>query len=63
MSRSPSATVEISADDRLVEPTLASTWQAVAGSPIEDELLEWPPDVFALTDSDAWSHHESARPS
>ena len=32
------------------EPTLASTWQAVAGSPIGDELLEWPPDVFALTD-------------
>ena len=38
------------ARDRLGEPTLASTWQAVAGSPIEDELLEWPPDVFALTD-------------
>ena len=35
---------------RLREPTLASTWQAVAGSPIGDELLEWPPDVFALTD-------------
>ena len=34
---------------RLGEPTLASTWQAVAGSPITDELLEWPPDVFALT--------------
>jgi hypothetical protein len=34
----------------LGEPTLASTWQAVAGSPIGDELLEWPPDVFALTD-------------
>jgi hypothetical protein len=32
------------------EPTLASTWQAVAGRPLEDELLEWPPDVFALTD-------------
>ena len=38
-----------SAHDR-VGPTLASTWQAVAGSPIGDELLEWPPDVFALTD-------------
>ena len=25
-------------------------WQAVAGSPIGDELLEWPPDLFALTD-------------
>jgi hypothetical protein len=39
-----------SANDRVAEPTLASTWQAVAGSPIGDELLEWPPDVFALTD-------------
>ena len=29
---------------------MASMWQAVAGSPIGDELLEWPPDVFALTD-------------
>jgi hypothetical protein len=48
---SASATAdEISADDRLGEPTLASTWQAVAGSPIRDELLEWPPDLFALTD-------------
>src|SRR6516225_11650236 len=35
---------------RLGQPTLASTWQALAGSPIGDELLEWPPDVFALTD-------------
>jgi hypothetical protein len=32
------------------EPTLASAWQAVAGVPIGDELLEWPPDVFALTE-------------
>jgi hypothetical protein len=31
------------------EPTPASTWHAVAGSPIADELLEWPPDLFALT--------------
>jgi hypothetical protein len=31
------------------EPTLASTWHAVAGSPITDELLEWPADLFALT--------------
>ena len=32
------------------EPTLASVWQAVAGTTIGDELLEWPPDVFALTE-------------
>lgn len=31
-------------------PTLASTWHAVAGSPITDEFLEWPADLFALTD-------------
>jgi hypothetical protein len=28
--------------------TLASTWQGAAGAPITDELLDWPPDVFAL---------------
>jgi hypothetical protein len=27
----------------------ASTWHAVAGGPITDQVLEWPPDVFALT--------------
>jgi len=32
------------------EPTPASTWRAVAGRPITDDLLEWPPDLFALTD-------------
>src|SRR5262245_24771410 len=31
------------------EPTPASMWQAVAGSPISDQLLEWPADLFALT--------------
>jgi hypothetical protein len=32
------------------EPTLASVWYSVAGSPISDELLDWPADIFALTD-------------
>jgi hypothetical protein len=31
-------------------PTPASVWQAVAGTTIGDELLEWPPDLFAATD-------------
>src|SRR5262245_42445947 len=31
------------------EPTLGSTWEGVAGGRPSDELLEWPPDVFALT--------------
>jgi hypothetical protein len=30
--------------------TPASLWRAVAGGEISDELLEWPPDLFALTD-------------
>jgi hypothetical protein len=29
--------------------TLASAWQAVSGAGFTDDLLEWPPDVFALT--------------
>ena len=31
------------------EPTLSSAWYAASGVPITDRLLEWPPDVFALT--------------
>jgi hypothetical protein len=31
------------------EPTPASTWYGLAGSPLTDELLEWPADLFALT--------------
>ena len=33
------------------EPTAASVWRSVAGTRVEDHLLEWPPDVFALTDT------------
>ena len=32
------------------EPTLATAWQAVTGTTIGDELLEWPPDLLALTE-------------
>jgi hypothetical protein len=31
------------------EPTPALIWQSVTGCLITDRLLEWPPDVFALT--------------
>ncbi|HET8921999.1 MAG TPA: hypothetical protein VFN26_03270 [Candidatus Acidoferrum sp.] len=31
------------------EPTPASTWHALAGTTLIDELLEWPADLFALT--------------
>jgi hypothetical protein len=34
---------------RVSGPTIASTWYAACGTPITDQLLEWPPDVFALT--------------
>ena len=39
---------EVMTYDDVSEPTLASTWRAMAASPITDSLLEWPPDVFAL---------------
>jgi hypothetical protein len=32
------------------EPTPASVWQAVSGMAIGDVLLEWPPDLVALTE-------------
>src|SRR5215831_17066335 len=31
------------------QPTLASVWQTMAEGTIDEELLEWPPDLFALT--------------
>ncbi len=37
-------------DKPVRKPTLASTWQAVAGTAITDQLLDWPPDMFALTE-------------
>jgi hypothetical protein len=37
-------------DDAPKEPTLATVWQVVAGTTIGDGLLEWPPDLFALTE-------------
>jgi hypothetical protein len=33
-----------------LQPTLASAWRAVTGNTIGDELLEWPPDLLALTE-------------
>src|SRR5262249_5932159 len=31
-------------------PTPASVWYSLTGSPITDRFLEWPADLFALTD-------------
>ena len=32
------------------EPTPASPWERLTGAPISDDFLEWPADLFALTD-------------
>jgi len=32
------------------EATLVSTWQALVGTPITNQFLEWPADLFAITD-------------
>ncbi|MEP6560805.1 MAG: hypothetical protein ABJD68_06970 [Nakamurella sp.] len=39
-----------SAGSSVAEPTLASIWLGVSGSLPGDELLEWPPDLFACTE-------------
>ena len=31
------------------QPTAATVWQTTAASAIDDRLVEWPPDVLALT--------------
>ena len=31
-------------------PTIESTWLAVAGREVDDELVDWPPDMFAFTE-------------
>jgi hypothetical protein len=36
---------------RPLDPTPASLWMAIAQAPPTDELLDWPPDLFALTDT------------
>src|SRR6478672_11556391 len=36
-------------NDRSTEPTLASEWHAASGGAVADDLLDWPPDLFALT--------------
>jgi hypothetical protein len=43
------AVVEHDTVTRSNELTPGAAWQAVTGSGITDELLEWPPDMFALT--------------
>ena len=33
---------------RVDGPTSSRVWNSVGGGPITDELLDWPPDLFAL---------------
>jgi hypothetical protein len=42
-------TAEPASNNRVTEPTLASTWHAAVMRRDHDELLDWPPDLFALT--------------
>lgn len=44
------ARVDPGCSQSLVEPTLASAWQEVTDAAIGGELLEWPPDLLALTE-------------
>src|SRR5262245_25912616 len=42
------------ADDQLgagvpSQMTVGSLWQALSGRPLSPDLLDWPPDLFALT--------------
>src|SRR5215472_5605021 len=51
---SPATTLVTRADpgchDVPAPPTPGSVWQEVAGTMIGDELLEWPPDILAVTE-------------
>jgi hypothetical protein len=40
-------TAEPASYDRASEPTLASEWHAASRGGITDDLLDWPPDLFA----------------
>jgi predicted TIM-barrel fold metal-dependent hydrolase len=35
----------------LTAATLQDAWQAASGGPIDDDMLRWPPDVFALANT------------
>jgi hypothetical protein len=49
MMKTEVTTVLAAVNSHAEEPTPASTWYALAGGPFTDELLEWPADLFALT--------------
>ena len=38
------------ASPQLAALTVASTWMAASGTGVGDDLLRWPPDIFAFTD-------------
>lgn len=45
-----SGTKEQAVNSQTEEPTPASVWQSLTGRTISDEFLDWPADVFALTE-------------
>src|SRR6516165_4247592 len=49
MMKTEVTTVLAAVNSHAEEPTPTSTWYALAGGPFTDELLEWPADLFALT--------------
>src|SRR5499433_2082985 len=49
MMKTDTTTVLVAVNSHAEEPTPASIWHALAGSPLTEDLLEWPADLFALT--------------
>ena len=47
--KTDSVTVLVSVNSHAEEPTPASIWHALAGSSVTEDILEWPADLFALT--------------
>ena len=43
----PNTESEVKVPTDLVSP--GSLWQAITGRPLSTDLLDWPPDLFALT--------------
>jgi len=47
--KTDNTTVLVAVNSRSEEPTPASIWHALAGSSFTEDILEWPADLFALT--------------
>ena len=49
MMKTDNTTVLLAVNSLSEEPTPASIWHALAGSSFTEDILEWPADLFALT--------------